>query len=819
MASPPSCKYGAPKLGSNVDAGRAMKLAQRVEMTLKSCVNSEPKQLDPKCLLVSPQNRDGAVPNVPYIHYGILRSLATKGFDWTRPQVGICIQCKSPESKERLLEWNRRFSQGVSLLPPIDPEQALYGTLAGTHLNLALRIIQAGLPSPACDVSTLALAGTSLHEVVHRGHKWWILPEDTPLEQQIEVSLWRNMDQNENQAIHEIEVLRNIIQTCTEMATTRSTLPIGDIVYHALRRSPAKVSDIAIENLAKFYLLYVAENQGYLARELQEFHAARVNPRDLIVPAAFFKLLALEFKGVPLVRHYLVLTQYTRDGARCSAGQPDCAGFLDKQTLVNLSKKTDLTRTLEDRFRDTRKKYLPILERQLTEPLAKQELADLGIVWIRCLMSKPLAAEWAKGTSTGKFAEGKAEELLSMWGLHVDRKYPDIGFLRESGISQPSRAAASGSSEMLELVDLKTLAQDSVEDQGAASSSGTIRPGDRVTVVRRFTWTIPLENNPDFRHDVQVGMEGLVEGFADENHRQVLVSFQMKLPSARGTIVRKVVDKAYPRNLVLTSDFQAKDIASNPPAPAEPAPKDPAAGTPSPKAGKLPKQWRFLENLEGAGDPAEVLVEHRWDTLLDLQTIRQSFGALKGKVALLAHALLESLPALGPKDLVVCNRSDGKGGYRTEVWTLRKFAPRELAIPVVSGDVRDLLWSKNLFEYIGVPANGPGAHPDGRMVAFDGRGKQRIASKGAIDDQEHRGFLCWAIERTDNAKLANLEVHQVSSTIQVTLATEGTKRRKYTHSWNPEVLPNLPILVNPRTINEHTRLFVLRASSSSGSRS
>ena len=79
--------------------------------------------------------------------------------------------------------------------------------------------------------------------------------------------------------------------------------------------------------------------------------------------------------------------------------------------------------------------------------------------------------------------------------------------------------------------------------------------------------------------------------------------------------------------------------------------------------------------------------------------------------------------------------------------------------------------------------------------------------------------MCRAIERTENAKLANLKVHQVSSTIQVTLATEGTKRRKYTHNWNPEVLPNLPILVNPKTINEHTRLFVLRASSSSGSRS
>ena len=813
MASPPSQKYGAPILGTNVDAGRAMKLAQKVELTLKTCVNAEPTQLDPRLLLVSPQNRDGAVPNVPYIHFGILRSLSTKGFDWTRPQTGICIQCRSPESKERLLDWNRRFSQGVPLLPPIDPDQALYGTLAGTHLNLALRIIQAGVPSPACDVSTLAAPGTSLYEVVHRGHKWWILPEDTPLENQVQVSLWRNMDQNENQAIHEIEVLKNIAQTCTEQSVSKSTLSLGDIVYHSLRRSPAKVSDLAVESIAKYYLLHVAENIAYLGREIQEYHAARVNPRDLIVPASFFKLLALEFKGFPLVRHYLLVTQYTREGARCSAGQPDQAAFLDKGTLVNLAKKKDLTQTLEDRLRQTRTKYLPILERQLSEPLAKHELADLAVVWIRCLVSKPLAAEWAKGTSTGKFGESKLEELLALWGAHMDRKFPDIGFLRESGLVPPTKALGAESAAMSEIVCLKALAQDNPEDQGASSASGLLRVGDRVTVSRRFTWAIPLESNPDFRHDIQVGMEGIVEGYADENHRQVLVSIQVKLPGPRGSIVRKIIDKAYPRNLVLTSDYQARDLETKPPAPQDPSePEAAAARTSGAKASKLPKQFRFLEDLEGEGPSREVLIENRWDLLLDHSLVRQSFPALKGKVALLAHALLDSLPPLGPKDLVVCNRSDGKGGYRTEVWTLKKFAPRDLVIPVVSGEVRDLLWTKNLFEYIGVPANGPGAHPENRMVAFDGRGKHKLANKGSLDEQEHRGFLCWAIERTDDAKTANLEVHQVSSSIQVNFATEGSKRRKFTHNWNPEVLPSLPVLVNPKTIAEHTRLLVLRAS-------
>ena len=229
-------------------------------------------------------------------------------------------------------------------------------------------------------------------------------------------------------------------------------------------------------------------------------------------------------------------------------------------------------------------------------------------------MSKPLATEWAKGTSTGKFGEGKADELLALWAAHVDRKYQDIGFLRESGVAPPTRAAAEGSSDLAQMVDLQSLAQqEAPEEQGASSASGMLRPGDRVTVARRFTWTIPLETNPDFRHDLQVGTEGIVEGFADETHRQVLVSFQMKLPGPRGSITRTVIDKAYPRNLVRTSDFQAQAQDLEKPAghPSEGAAAEPPAPTPGPKPTKLPKQWRFLENPEGKEQPAEVLVENR----------------------------------------------------------------------------------------------------------------------------------------------------------------------------------------------------------------
>ena len=152
---------------------------------------------------------------------------------------------------------------------------------------------------------------------------------------------------------------------------------------------------MAVQNLAKFYLGHLADKTPHLARELAEFHAARVNPRDLVVNAVFFKHLVDELKSLPHVRHYMALAQYTLENSRSSAGQPNNAQFIEPSTIANLGKKRDLVQSLEGRLKAAREKFLPLLEAGLTEPLAKLELADLAIVWVRCLLAKPLGADWA----------------------------------------------------------------------------------------------------------------------------------------------------------------------------------------------------------------------------------------------------------------------------------------------------------------------------------------------------------------------------------------------------------------------------------------
>ena len=57
--------------------------------------------------------------------------------------------------------------------------------------------------SPIGDLLTLLQDDQNLKDRATHGHFWWVLPEEVSKEEQVDISLWRNMDQNENQATHQ----------------------------------------------------------------------------------------------------------------------------------------------------------------------------------------------------------------------------------------------------------------------------------------------------------------------------------------------------------------------------------------------------------------------------------------------------------------------------------------------------------------------------------------------------------------------------------------------------------------------------------------
>ena len=80
-----------------MDTLKVKTLAIKVEEALaKYRLNEEPKQIDPTLALVAPTNRNGATPNVQHVHYGIMSSFISQGFDkQNRPRTGICVKYTS----------------------------------------------------------------------------------------------------------------------------------------------------------------------------------------------------------------------------------------------------------------------------------------------------------------------------------------------------------------------------------------------------------------------------------------------------------------------------------------------------------------------------------------------------------------------------------------------------------------------------------------------------------------------------------------------------------------------------------------------------
>ena len=166
----------------------------------------------------------------------------------------MCIKYTSEAGKKGLMEHNKRFSTGNRLLPPIDEEKAMYGSLAGSHFNLALRLIQSGSYSPIGNLSDMMDEQPHLKMKVKEGHVWTILSEETPLVAQQEISLWKNMDQNDNQGIHEIEILQNIKMTALSLSKSMNKVSMGDLVAFVGKSNPAKIKSSLLMTLCRYYI-------------------------------------------------------------------------------------------------------------------------------------------------------------------------------------------------------------------------------------------------------------------------------------------------------------------------------------------------------------------------------------------------------------------------------------------------------------------------------------------------------------------------------------------------------------------------------------
>ena len=211
-------------------------------------------------------------------------------------------------------------------------------------------------------------------------------------ERLIDISVWRNQDQNENQQSHELEILQTIKFTAeNSLNNGKQKVQVGDLVAAAQKRNPAKITPLTWMTLVKYYVGFLENGVPELVEDLHEFHSECVDPRDLTVSTSWFSLITPEeaLKKCPQVRHFLTTTQYTKDKVKMQGAGPAMSQFLEPAQVTAWCKKTDQVNQMEKTIRNLKNTYLKILEQGMSEQQARLEVTTLIGLVLRCMFAKP----------------------------------------------------------------------------------------------------------------------------------------------------------------------------------------------------------------------------------------------------------------------------------------------------------------------------------------------------------------------------------------------------------------------------------------------
>ena len=550
-----------------------------------------------------------------------------------------------------------------------------------------------------------------------------------------------------------------------------------------------------------------------------------MNPKELVISAAFFQHLAVEsgFATSPHVRHYMTLTQYTKEKTIATAGQPGVAAFMELRDIVSLAKSTDVITLLESELKKARASYIPILEKQLAPLQARLEVAELADLFVRCALAKPYPAGFSlKGS--GRFGPEKNKAITEAWAMAIDHRYPDLNFLKAANIE--SLVVNPDSKIMGEVIDTRSLKRarsndDASDDEGNVGDKG-LKIGDDVVVIRRFTVTVKCGDGQFHRKDVNEGTKALVKGYGNDKHTQFLINHKIEVPLKKPldtkttfapktkTTTQDFTSCTFPRNLELAEKYEKDEALKKADEKAKKAEEE-ALNTPEKTVtpGSSVKKYKWLwENIEEA-DRTEVKPDEKWAGQISDEDNLVRIYNLKSITAVGLHSMYQTLPTFSEKDFVLCHRQQmPKGTWHLEVWTSRAFTAGEILIGPMCTDIRDRMWSTHASVLIQLPLNGDSSHPEKKHMVLEGKGRQSIATPKLLDDEGHRGGLFWAITRQgDKTKEHNLTIETVTWEASMILKLPGG-RKKSKVEMDSKDLPILPVMMNKKPIPIHTKLVV-----------
>ena len=199
---------------------------------------------------------------------------------------------------------------------------------------------------------------------------------------------------------------------------------------------------------------------------------------------------------------------------------------------------------------------------------------------------------------------------------------------------------------------------------------------------------------------------------------------------------------------------------------------------------KTASKFQFVDMSNGDVDIYEDWEDNQFEREENFQ---------KDSTAFTLDHLLAQMPIYGPKDLCVLKR-----GSRTEVWTMKEFAPGDLQFGPESTEIKARHWSQNRSA---IAKNTASGDKRSRPCVIDGR------VRGAVEGKSPFG-LFWILRRAPKEEKAkqNMEIVYTTAEMKLKLDIDG---KKVDCDMAIDKMPSIPILVNKNKIKKHTELVTL----------
>ena len=779
---------------SSEDPSKVNKLAKRFLEGMQKAVEKEPRRIDPHLLGVSKTNR---LFSIQHVHSGVLESIIKNGHDPSRPQVGICCET-TPEEQRELLQHNKDLASQSALMPPAD-EDMRYEKLACSHYNIGLKCGRMAITSPAGDLAQTKATDESFLDHCTHGHRWIILPSGLDEALKSDIAQWRNQDQNENQTITDGELIRMAKKSVSELLAkaggARVALPLQAIVTSTCLKSTMRLNPAMVGGYCRFVCHLTEQGAASLLDDFLMEWTATVDPKKLAIPATFFDtMLKTEvLQPHPDLCNSMALAMYTQENATPRPSPaPSTCGFINSADLAFLLKHrwlVDIAQRTLARIRTELKPLLTASER-LSKGEIREETHAVGNLLVRVLLGKSLAngvhSSWGKPQfSTGKLSDAKALQALGFWALHLDTKYPLVKFGLTSGLADHYPTSKADDDEVYLVGSVAPPAAPAQEQNLGPTTATGIHAESLVEFTKRTSFAMPLKGNPNFKKDVNPGVEGRV------------LEVDPKLDRVKVTCeVMNKQELVVVHGWVGITGVKLLDTTAKGP------------GTSKGSGGAQPNESEIPDAIASA-HPSDRVCEWvaDWGKLLEGRDSLSQILFLKAKAFMALEEVMAHMPQYGEGDLGIIHRYNANGACRSEVWTLKNFSPGSLKFAPFTAEIKDRLYTTTASVHMDTPRE---RVPENRMLAFDGRGKNHLQhSDEKTYKQLAKGSLFWVFDRTKELSKANLVIEFA----YVTSASLGLQipghKAKIPSSWAKDSIPGVPILVNKSVVPKHVKLVAM----------